>query len=267
MTFFENLIDALERMRATRPLVLNVTNYVVANTNANALLALGASPAMTHLAEDLEELVLFAGALVVNIGTPTRELLEGMLTAGAMAKQHKVPSVLDPVAAGATSVRTEAAYRFLKDCTPAVVRGNASEIMALAGVGGTPKGADSTQSADDAVQSARELAKMFECSVSVSGATDYITDGQRTFVVRGGHEMMPLVTGLGCTASALTGAFLCVAESPLIGATQAMAVMAAAGRIAADKANGPGTLQLHFYDALYNLGLTDLERLVQVEEV
>ncbi|MGE4292427.1 MAG: hydroxyethylthiazole kinase [Desulfovibrio sp.] len=267
MPFFANLMQDLERMRAIRPLVVNVTNYVVANSNANALLALGASPAMTHYPADLEELTRFAGALVVNIGTPSREFLEGVFMAGAVARRNGIPAVLDPVAAGVTSVRTEASYRFLKECTPAVVRGNASEIMALAGVEGSAKGADSTRSADEAVESARELARMFDCAVSVSGATDYITDGSRTLAVRGGHEMMPLVTGLGCTASALTGAFLCVAEDAFLGAAQAMVVMSAAGRLAADKAAGPGTLQLHFYDALYNLREEELRALVQVEAV
>jgi hydroxyethylthiazole kinase len=267
MPFFKTLVDGLERMRAARPLVLNVTNYVVANTNANALLALGASPAMTHHPADLEELTRFAGALVVNIGTPGREFLEGVFTAGEVARRNGIPAVLDPVAAGATSVRTEAAYRFLKDCSPAVVRGNASEIMALAGAEATSKGADSTRGADEAVEGAQELARLFGCVVSVSGATDYITDGERTLAVHGGDAMMPLVTGLGCTASALTGAFLCVAEDAFQGAAQAMAVMAAAGRMAADKAEGPGTLQLYFYDALYNLRLDDLRKLVRVEVV
>ncbi|MGE4469473.1 MAG: hydroxyethylthiazole kinase [Desulfovibrio sp.] len=267
MDFFSTLMGDLERMRTSRPLVLNITNYVVANSNANALLALGASPAMTHFADDLEELTLFAGALVINIGTPSRELLDGVFHAGTVAKQNGIPAVLDPVAAGATTVRTEASYRFLKECSPAVVRGNASEIMALAGVGATSKGADSTRSADEAVDSARDVARMFQCAVSVSGATDYITDGSRTLTVQGGHEMMPLVTGLGCTATALTGAFLCVARDSLTAATEAMAVMSTAGSMAAEKAGGPGTLQLYFYDALYNLTLDDLRRHVIVEEV
>lgn len=267
MDFFSELMNDLSAMRDSRPLVLNVTNYVVANTNANALLALGASPAMTHYSEDLEALTLYAGALVVNIGTPSRDFLEGVFTAGNVARQNSIPSILDPVAAGATEVRTEASYRFLKECRPAVVRGNASEIMALAGAGAVSKGADSTRSADEAVQSAGELARMFHCTVSVSGETDYITDGQTTYTVRGGHPMMPLVTGLGCTASALTGAFVSVAQTPLRGAVEAMAVMSCAGAMAAAKAEGPGTLQLHFYDALYALTEEDLRQHVQVEEV
>lgn len=243
----------LEKIRANKPLVLNLTNYVVANTNANALLALGASPAMTHNPRDLEELTAFAAALVVNIGTPTEEFLEGMFTAARVANEKQTPIVLDPVAAGATSVRTDSAHRFVKEHHPAVIRGNGSEIMALAGAGGEPHGADSSQSSDSAVQSARELARRFGCVVCVSGETDYVTDGEQLTKITGGSAMMPYVTGLGCTSTAIIGAFAAVNPNAMEAAAHAMAVMAVCGEHAAARAEGPGTLQLHFYDALYNL--------------
>ncbi|MGE4504512.1 MAG: hydroxyethylthiazole kinase [Desulfovibrionaceae bacterium] len=256
----------VQAIRAARPLVLNITNYVVANSNANALLALGASPAMTHHPEDLRELTAFASALVVNIGTPTDELLEGMFTAGAVAGERGIPIVLDPVACGVTSVRTTASADFLARCGPTAVRGNGSEVMALAGAGGVPKGADSTQSSEAALEAAVGLARASGAVVCVTGEVDILTDGERLARVRGGSELMPLVTGMGCTATALVGAFLAVNPDPLAGAVAAMAVMSACGGLAAERAQGPGTLQLHFYDALHGMTPGDLERLVQVEK-
>jgi len=253
MSVAEAIFEDLQKIRSTKPLVLNVTNYVVANTTANALLALGASPAMTHNPRDLKELTVFAGALVVNIGTPTEEFLEGMFVAGQVANETRKPIVLDPVAAGATTIRTESAYTFIKDHHPTVVRGNASEIMALAGAGGIPHGVDSSQTAEAALDGAAEFARLFGCTVSVSGEKDYVTDGSVIRRISGGHAMMPLVTGLGCTATAITGAFLAVNPDPVQAAAHAMAVMAVCGEAAAAKADGPGTLQLHFYDALYRL--------------
>ncbi len=249
----QTLFRDLEKIRETKPLVLNVTNYVVANTTANALLALGASPAMSHNPSDLEELASFSAALVVNIGTPTEEFLKGMDKAGKVALANKVPIVLDPVAAGATKIRTDSAYGFVKQYGPAVVRGNASEILALAGAGGAPHGVDSSQSSDSALQGAMEFSKLFGCSVCVSGEVDYVTDGTKVCKVFGGSDMMPYVTGLGCTATALIGAFLAVNPEPVEATVHAMAVMSMCGLLAAKKAAGPGSLQLHFYDALYQL--------------
>ncbi len=260
----QDVVEFLDTMRTTRPLVLNLTNYVVANTTANALLALGASPAMSHWDEDVRELTALAQALVVNIGTPTSEFVNGMFAAGTVARQENIPIVLDPIAMGVTQVRTQAVTRFLAQCPPAVIRGNASEIMATAGVAVTSKGADSTAAVEEAVDCAKQLASQRGCVISVSGASDYVTDGKHTCKITGGHEMMPLVTGLGCTATALTGAFLAVSK-PLEAAAAAMIVMSVAGSKAMEKAQGPGTLQLYFYDALYTLDLQDLKNHVRIE--
>ncbi|MEF2144315.1 MAG: hydroxyethylthiazole kinase [Desulfovibrionaceae bacterium] len=265
MGFAENVYSDVMRIREAKPLVLNVTNYVVANTTANALLALGASPAMSHNPEDLEDLTVFAGALVVNIGTPSSEFLEGVEMAGKVALGHSIPVVLDPVAAGATSIRTKTALRFIKEYKPSVVRGNASEIMAISGAKGRPKGVDSSQKANEGVGAAVDLAKLFSCVVCISGEQDYVTDGERTMVLSGGHAMMPLVTGLGCTASSLIGAFLSVNLDPFLATAHAMAIMSTAGRMAADRAEGPGTLQLHFYDMLYTCTAEDVERQIRAE--
>jgi len=253
----------VEAIRARNPLVHNITNYVVMNNTANALLALGASPVMAHAEEEMEALAdltrLVGGALVINIGTLSRAWIDAMATAMRAAVARGIPVVLDPVGAGATAYRTQACRDLLAAARTAVIRGNASEIMALWKDGVTTKGVDSAHGTEAAAEAARELASRHACVVCVSGATDFITDGGHEARVHNGVPMMTRVTGLGCTASALTGAFLAVQPSALPAATHAMAVMGICGEVAAERAAGPGTLQTHFLDALYNLDRETIE--------
>lgn len=252
------LVEALARVRASAPLVHNITNYVVMNSTANALLAAGASPAMVHAVEEVEEFVDLAGALVVNIGTLSDRWVEAMHRAAARARERGTPWVLDPVGAGATRYRTAAGAALLAHA-PAVVRGNASEILALAGVDGAAgKGVDSAHDASDALAPARRLAARIGGIVAVTGATDYVTDGARTIAIANGHPLMARVTGLGCTASALVAAFLAGADDALGATTAALAVLGVAGEVAAARAEGPGTLQLHLLDALHTMDGTTL---------
>lgn len=252
--------ESLTKLRAQSPLVQNITNYVVMNSTANALLAIGASPAMVHACEEVEEFVAIAHALVINIGTLSPSWIAGMHLAAAQARALGKPWVLDPVGAGATSLRTSTALQLLR-LGPAVVRGNASEILALGAANRTAtRGVDSTDSSAAALDTAKQLAKSAGCVITVSGATDYVTDGERLLQVDNGHAMMTRVTGLGCTASALIGAFLAVQPDPLLAAAQAMAVLGLAGEIAAERSPGPGSLQLHLLDVLYTLDEQALAR-------
>jgi hydroxyethylthiazole kinase len=272
--------SALERVRAARPLVHNITNFVVMNTTANALLALGASPVMAHAPEELEEMTALAGALVLNIGTLSGPWVGSMLLAGRAAAARGVPVVLDPVGAGASRMRTRATLDLLHEVRPAILRGNASEILAVAGAldaldarrleaiaagAGTTRGVDSAHSGRGVEEVARAVAVAAGCVVVVSGAVDTIADARRTAFVSGGSGLMPLVTGMGCTATALTGAFAAVVPDAFEAAVAAMAVMSAAGGAAAARSQGPGSLQMHFLDALYTLGRADLEAQVRVE--
>ena len=244
-------------IRKQAPLVHNITNYVVMNNTANALLALGASPVMAHAVEEMEDMVGLAGvvggALVINIGTLSPRWIEGMEAAMRTAQARQVPIVFDPVGAGATPYRTDTCMHLLKAVPPTIIRGNASEIMALVNADIKTKGVDSSASIDAARDAARALAGRFHCVVSVSGETDLITDGETEIEVRQGHVLMPRVTGLGCTASSLTGAFAAVQPNRLMAAAHAMVVMGIAGEIAAAKSQGPGSMQMHFLDALYQL--------------
>ena len=243
---------ALDRLRQRQPLVHCITNYVAMDVTANALLAVGASPAMVHAREEVEDFVSIASALVVNIGTLSAEWVLSMELAADRAVSLGTPWVLDPVGAGATPYRTGVA-RDLARRKPTVIRGNASEILTLAGEVGGAKGVDSTRSADEARDAAAALAREVGCVVAVTGAVDHVTDGTRALAVHHGHPLMTRVTALGCALTGITGAFLAVEEDALHAAAHALAVFGLAGEVAASGHAGPGTLRAHLMDALHAL--------------
>jgi hydroxyethylthiazole kinase len=253
------------RIRDEAPLVHNITNYVVMNLTANALLALGASPVMAHAEEEVEEMAGLASALVLNIGTLSAAWIGSMLKAAAAARRRGIPIVLDPVGAGATRFRTETSRLLLEEARPAVLRGNASEIRALFHAERETKGVDSRHTAEAALEAARGLSAEFGCAVSVSGPVDVIVRGDVVVRVANGHPLMPRVTGLGCTASALTGAFASVNPSPLAAAVHAMAVMGIAGEMAGEGAAGPASFQTRFLDALHQLSEKDIATRLRME--
>jgi len=250
----------LSRIRAQAPLVHNITNYVVMNSTANALLAIGASPVMAHAVEEVEAMVALSQALVINIGTLSTPWVDAMLQAAKQAARLGIPIVLDPVGCGATAFRTATARALIEAARPAVIRGNASEIRALANATGTTKGVDSLHTPDEAFTDAQALSRALGCVVSVSGPVDLIVADDQVARVAYGHPMMTRVTGMGCTASALSGAFVAVNPQPFEAAVQAMVVMGVAGELAAEKAHGPGSFQMHFLDALYGLNDADMAK-------
>jgi len=255
----------LAAIRARAPLVHNITNYVVMNLTANALLALGASPVMAHAVDEVEDMAGIADALVLNIGTLSLPWIEAMEKAAAAAVRKGIPIVLDPVGAGATRFRTETAAGLIVRFAPAIVRGNASEIRALALAEQATKGVDSRHAADDALEAARALARRTGGAVSVSGPVDLILDGRSLIRVANGHPLMPRVTGLGCVATALTGAFAAVNPSPLEAAAHAMAVMGISGEIAGAEARGPASFETAFLDALYRLDEKQIAERLRLE--
>lgn len=243
----------IEAVRQQAPLVHNITNYVVMNCTANALLAVGAAPVMAHAAEEIEDIVRIASALVVNIGTLSADWVQSMRLAMVAARQRRIPVVLDPVGAGASSLRTETCLELLGLAPPTIVRGNASEIRALRVAGATTRGVDSRDSAQVALAAGRELSLATGAVVSISGPVDLIVFGDQVMEVANGHPLMPRVTGLGCVASALTGAFAAVVPDAFRAAAHAMAVMGICGEVAAETARGPGSFEVAFLDALYRL--------------
>lgn len=261
----DRIVVSLEEVRRRSPMVHNITNYVVMNSTANALLAVGASPVMAHAPEEVEEMAGLAQALVINIGTLSGHWIHAMLLAAREAGRRRIPIVLDPVGAGATAYRTKTALEIMEAVPVSVIRGNASEIRALVESDAKTKGVDSLAASDSAVKAARELNRGRKSVVCISGETDYIVGPAKTVCIRNGHPLMPRVTGLGCTATALCGAFAAVVEDPVLAVASAMAVMGIAGEMAAEKAAGPGTLQLYFLDALWLMTDRDIRNRLRAE--
>jgi hydroxyethylthiazole kinase len=244
----------LRAMRERKPLVHQITNYVVMNETANATLALGALPVMAHAPQEVEEMVGLAGALVLNIGTLSDHWIEAMLAAGSAANARGVPVVLDPVGAGATGYRTDTARRILDTVNVSVLRGNAGEVASLLGVEAEVRGVESIDVGGDPADLAREAASTLGVVTSVTGPVDHVSDGERVIAVENGHALMAAITGSGCMSSALTGCFLAVrAGSPLEAAAEALVAFGVAGEDAARDAKGPGTFHTALYDALANL--------------
>jgi hydroxyethylthiazole kinase len=265
MITVQSVWEDLLKIREKAPLVHSITNFVVMNNTANALLAIGASPVMAHAEEEAADMAAISGALVINIGTLSEPWVRSMKKAMVKAHEMGIPIVFDPVGAGATPYRSESAKELLSLTAPEIIRGNASEISALVSSTAKIKGVDSVMSSDSAVNSAQILSGVYNSVVSLSGVSDYIVRNKEMFLIHNGHPMMCKVTGLGCTATVLTGAFAAVNPSAFNAAAHAMAVMGIAGEIAARRAEGPGSFQLYFLDALYNLDKSDIRELLKVQ--
>jgi hydroxyethylthiazole kinase len=266
-TLAKKAAENLKRLREKKPLIHNITNYVVMNYTANALLSCGASPVMAHAEEEVEEMVSLAGALVLNIGTLTPQWVEAMLRAGKKANALKVPIVLDPVGSGATRLRTESARRLARELSIEVVRGNASEVLSLAKKETRTKGVDSLHSVEEAEDTAIALAKELKTTLAITGKVDLITDGKRIYRVHNGHEMMSRVTGTGCTATVIIGAFLAVDLDPVEAAALALAYFGLAGEKAAAQSKSPGTYQIALLDALFSIDEEQLKQGARIEVI
>jgi hydroxyethylthiazole kinase len=241
----------LRRLRERKPLIHQITNYVVMNETANVTLALGALPVMAHAREEVEEMVGLAGALVINIGTLSPHWVDAMLVAGKAANAGNVPVVLDPVGAGATRYRTETARRLLGEVKVSVLRGNQGEIATLVGVAAEVRGVESIGAGGDPADLARAAARNLGLVASVTGVVDHVSDGERVLAIANGHELLAAVTGTGCMSSAITGAFLAAKpQDPLAAAAEALATFGVAAEDAARDAKGPGSFHVGLYDAL-----------------
>ena len=251
----------LAEIRERKPLVHQITNYVVMNETANATLALGALPVMAHAREEVEEMASLAAALVLNIGTLSPPWVEAMLGAGRVANDAGAPVVLDPVGAGATRYRTETAHRILDDVDVAVVRGNPAEIATLAGREAEIRGVESMGASDAAGELAVAAARKLGTVVAGTGAIDHVSDGRQSLVVANGDPLLATITGSGCMSTAITGCFLAVRpEAPLAAAAEALVAFGVAGEDAARTARGPGSFHAALYDALYTLDPATLDQ-------
>jgi hydroxyethylthiazole kinase len=243
----------LQAIRRQKPLIHNITNYVVMNVTANALLSMGASPVMAHAVEEVGEMVAYAGALVLNIGTLSDTWYQGMRVAGKRATELGTPIVLDPVGAGATALRTRTAKAIIEQVNVTTIRGNASEILALRHTDTQTKGVDAMHSVNDAAESAKLLAGELDKTLAITGVTDLVTDGRQIIRIENGHPLMACVTGTGCMASAIVGAFLAVDKDPVSATATALAYFGLAGEIAAENAQAPGSFMVALLDSLYTI--------------
>ncbi|RDD63669.1 hydroxyethylthiazole kinase [Ferruginivarius sediminum] len=256
----------LAALREQAPLVHSITNLVGMDLSANVLLAAGASPLMAHAPEEVDEVVAAADALVVNIGTLTSEAVDVMAQAAVKAGELGMPWVLDPVGVGATVFRNDAASR-LAELEPAVIRANASEVLALAGVaaGRAVRGVDTSVDSLEALDAAGELAARCGTTVAVTGSIDYVTDGRRLFAVANGVPMMARVTAMGCALSGLVAACLAVCADATEATTHALAIYGVAGECAAVDAEGPGSLRWRLLDALDSMDKDTLQRMASID--
>lgn len=251
----------VERIRTTAPLIHNITNFVVMNSTANILLALGASPVMAHCLAEVEEMAGMADALVLNIGTLSEDWVTSMIAAGKTANARNIPVILDPVGSGATAFRTRSVKTLLNMVKISVLRGNASEILSLTDSDIKTRGVDASVGLDDTMgETFRELARDLKCIVGISGPKDFITDGRNSFTVANGHPLMTKVTGVGCGLSAVAGAFCAAnAEDYLSATAAAFGVYGLCGDLAAKGSQGPGSFFPAFLDALYAIRDQDIQ--------
>ena len=249
---------ALQNYRQGTPLVFCLTNHVVTNFTANALLASGAAPAMTNLPGEAGPFAAVASAVLVNLGTPSTEQLTAMEEAVQGANAARTPWVLDPVAAGALGVRTEFARRIVAQ-RPALIRGNASEILALAGMQSAGRGVDSQDAVETAIAAGRELAQKYGSVVAISGQADAIISADRTVLVRSNGIGLTRITGGGCSLGAVCAGMLAVVDDPFDAAVAAHAFYGAAAEKALENSSGPGSFQPAFLDALAAVEPEDLD--------
>ncbi len=260
----EQIIGMMEKVRSKKPLIHHITNYVTVNDCANIVLAIGASPIMADDIDEVETITSISSALVINIGTLSRRTIESMIAAGKKANELGIPVVLDPVGAGASSLRNQTTERILSEVKVTVLRGNMSEIRFTAGLKADTKGvevseADQRIGAGEGSKVAQDVARRLGCVVAITGPTDIITDGDRTIYIENGTRHMSNVTGTGCMCSSLVGSFCGAMDDtsggPLIAAASGVLVMGLSGELAyeASKHLGYGSFRTTIIDAVSKL--------------
>lgn len=263
----ERAARLLGRVREEKPLVHNITNFVVMNETANITLCAGGLPVMAHALEEVEEMAAASGALVLNIGTLWPEQVEAMVRAGRQANKLGIPVLFDPVGAGATRFRTESAKRILDEVKISITRGNSAEIAVLSGMQAEIRGVEATGGEAVADAAGAAFAKKFACAAAVTGKVDVVAGPDATYRITNGHQMMSTVTGTGCMATAVTGVFAAVERDGAFAAAAALAVYGLAGQIAAEHSKGPGMFHARLYDALAGLTEAAVTKGAAIEEV
>lgn len=277
MEINNKIIKLLDDLREKTPLVHQITNYVTVNDCANITLAIGGSPVMADDINEVLEMVSLSSSLVINIGTLNSRSVESMIKAGKRANELKIPVILDPVGAGATSYRTEVCKRIISEVKLAVIRGNLSEIKTIYGIDTVTRGVDASESFDvssdeftKTKKMARKFAIKFGTVVAITGEVDIITDGKTLYTTSNGHKMMSRVTGTGCMCTAVIGCYLGAGENNLIAALAGVVSMGIAGETAYERLDkrieGSGTFRVKMIDVMYNLCDIEINKRSKINE-
>lgn len=261
----DNFVRDCNLIRTQTPLIHNITNYVAMDFSANALLAIGASPLMSFCPEEMDEIVRNANALVVNVGCLDNQQIEAMKIAVISAKKYDKPWILDPVGIGVSGIRRKICEDLISIEKPIVIRGNASEIATISHQKVSSHGVDSLEESHNVVAVAQQFSLKTGSVISISGETDCIIAGEQVAMIKNGHYLMSKVTAMGCTASAITGAFVAVDDDAFTAAQNAMALMGVAGELAMKKSNGTGSLRMNFLDELTSFSAETYSNLVCYE--
>lgn len=257
MNEFDLIQRDLIRIKKQEPLIHNICNLVVMNFVANSLLALGASPIMAHAAQEMVDIAALADVLVLNIGTLDKIWLQSMLCAQQHVNHAHKPIVLDPAGVGASALRQDAVRRLLSNGVT-VLKGNAAEILSIAGISVQSSGVDSKQGSEEALIAAHAVSHQYNCIVIISGCIDYVVEKNKLLAIHGGDPIMKCITGMGCMASAAVGAFLAVNTDYFSASSYAMKAIAVAGETAIKQANGPGSMVACLLDQLYTMHVLTL---------
>lgn len=253
MAILQKVSDSLLALKNKKPLVHHITNYVTVNDCANITLAIGASPVMADDIAEVEEMVSFAAALVLNIGTLNSRSIESMVAVGKKAREKGIPIVFDPVGVGATTLRTATAKRIIQGVCPSVIRGNMSEMKIIAGLDTDIKGVDSVADEADGEKVARLLSQKLGCVIAITGKQDIIAQGERVCRIDNGHALLAQVTGTGCMATSLIACYCGATDDWFTGAVAGVMTMGLAGELAQQSlqaGEGIGTFRVRLFDAV-----------------
>jgi len=258
--------ELLKKIKEQKPLVHHITNWVTIYDCANIVRAIGALPVMAHAKEESADMAKIAGALVLNIGTLTNELIESMKIAGKSANEKGIPIVLDAVGVGATKLRDDKAFELLNELKINIIKGNASEIAKLAGEQVQTKGVESTKVEANLIEVAKKLATERKATVVITGAEDIVTDGSDVYLCNNGHDMMGSIVGTGCMVASVIGAFAAIEKDQAKAAASALTCFGIAGELASRNSIGPGSYKQSFYDEIYNLNEADIHDMEKLEK-
>jgi hydroxyethylthiazole kinase len=256
----------LDKIRGTKPLVHHITNWVTIYDCANITRAIGALPVMAHAPEEVEQMTGIAGALVLNIGTLTVDLIDTMIKAAKKANEKGIPVVLDAVGVGATDLRTNKALEILDNVKVDIIKGNSSEIAKLAGAKAETKGVEAADVEGDLIELAKKLANERKATVAITGKEDIVTDGSKVYICKNGHDMMGSIVGTGCMVASVIGSFAAVEKDYAKAAAAALTSFGIAGELAAREARGPGSYKEMFYDEVFELDADVVEGLKNLDE-